>query len=160
MLVIAKLIQHHQAASFGADGTIPYIMGKKMGRVGSTPPRITNSNIEENRLVLALHADIEAVQRLLAAALLVGNERPTAIRRHQRQNRVGGVGGLVGEIQPRVDLPQHAAREDADHGLPFGPGTAPGLMVSKLNTPALSVAERPKPVKVAFGRGFSPRAWA
>ena len=44
-------------------------------------------------------------------------------------------------------------------GLPPGPGTEPGLTVSKLKTPCLSVAERPKPVNLAFGRGFSPRAW-
>jgi hypothetical protein len=31
-------------------------------------------------------------------------------------------------------------------------------MVSKTKSPALSVAERPKPVNFAFGRGFSPRA--
>src|SRR5450631_2882347 len=77
----------------------------------------TYSDIEENRLVLALHADIEAVDRRLAAGRLVGNESPTAVRRHQSENCVGAVGRFVGEVEPSVDLPQHAAREDADHDM-------------------------------------------
>src|ERR1019366_2828760 len=37
-------------------------------------------------------------------------------------------------------------------GLPSAPGTDPGLMVSQLKTPSLSVAERPKPGNLAFRR--------
>src|SRR5450631_4413506 len=79
------------------------------------PP--TYSDVEENRLVVALHADVEAVERDRAAGLLVGNQRPTAVGRHDIEDGVSAVGCLVGEIQPRIDLPQHAAREDADHDM-------------------------------------------
>src|ERR1700687_2677212 len=85
--------------------------------VGNATAPITSSDIEENRLVLALHADVEAVDGLAAAGLLVGNEGAATIGRHQREDRIGAVGRLVGEIQPRIDLPQHAAREDADHDM-------------------------------------------
>src|ERR1035437_6267411 len=85
--------------------------------LGNTTTPITPSDIEENRLVLALHADVEAIDGLAATGLLVGNEGTAAAGRHQREDRIGAVGRLVGEIQPRINLPQHAAREDADHDM-------------------------------------------
>ena len=42
--------------------------------MGTAAAAITSSDIEENRLVLALHANVEAVDGLAAAGLLVGNE--------------------------------------------------------------------------------------
>src|SRR5450631_4682613 len=86
-------------------------------QVGNAAAPITYSDVEENRLVSALHADVETIGGLAAAGLLVGNEGAAAIGRHQREDRIGAVGHLVGKIQPRIDLPQHAAREDADHDM-------------------------------------------
>ena len=40
-----------------------------------------------------------------------------AIGRHEIEHRVAGVAGLAIEIHPSIDLPQHAAREDADHDM-------------------------------------------
>src|SRR5665213_1922025 len=85
--------------------------------MGNPPPPLKSLDIEENRLVAALHADIETVDRGAAAGLLVGNESAAPIGRYQRQYRIGVVGLLVGEIKPRINLPQHAAREDADHDM-------------------------------------------
>src|ERR1035437_6586193 len=84
---------------------------------GNAAAPITSSDIEENRLVLALHMDVEAIDGLATAGLLVGNEGTAAVGRHQRQDRIGAVCRLVEEIQPRINLPQHAAREDADHDM-------------------------------------------
>ena len=86
-----------------------------MGVSGQHSPAITYSDIEENRFVIALDVDVEAIARRLGAGLFVGNQRPTPVGGHEVQDRIGGVSGLVGEIQPRINLPQHAAREDADH---------------------------------------------
>jgi hypothetical protein len=50
------------------------------------------SDIEEHRLVIALHADVETVERGIAATLFVGNQSPTTVTRNQRQDGIGGVG--------------------------------------------------------------------
>src|SRR5665647_1294913 len=49
------------------------------GRSGQPGPPLTASDIEENRFVVALDTDVEAVDREPIAGLLVGNQRPTAI---------------------------------------------------------------------------------
>src|SRR5665647_3389131 len=96
-------------------GQCPMLVKSGWGRSGQPGPPLTASDIEENRFVVALDTDVEAVGRGPLAGLLVGNQRPTAIRRYHGEDRIGGVGRLVREVQPRVDLPQHAAREDTDH---------------------------------------------
>src|SRR6185437_8871930 len=78
---------------------------------------ISYSDIEENRLIAALHADVEAVDGRAATGLLMGNEGAAAVGRYQRQDRIGAIDRFVGKIKPRIDLPQHAAREDADHDM-------------------------------------------
>src|SRR4029077_13335001 len=75
------------------------------------------SNVEENRLAVALDADIETIDRQIAPHLLVGNERPTPVLRHQRQDGIAVVGSLVGEIKPGVDLAQHTARKDTKNNM-------------------------------------------
>src|SRR5262245_52102072 len=75
------------------------------------------SDVEENRFVLALDPDVEAVDREPAADLLVGNESPTPVSRHQRQDGIPVVRRLVGKIETGVNQPQHSAREDAEHNV-------------------------------------------
>src|ERR1019366_4975320 len=91
--------------------------GSQKSRTNVEETCFAHSDVEENRLVIALDADIEAVDRQLAARLLVGNESPAALPRHQHQDGIGVVCRLVGEVDAGVDLPQHAAREDADHDM-------------------------------------------
>ena len=78
---------------------------------------IVRSDIEENRLVFALNTNVEAVDRQLASHLFVGNESPAPVSRHERQDGIAVVSRLVGEIEPGIDLPQHSAREDAEHDM-------------------------------------------
>src|SRR5689334_15875246 len=73
------------------------------------------SDVEENRLAVALDADIETIDGQISTHLLVGNQRPTPVLRDQQENGIIIVGGLIREIQPRIDLPQHAARKDTKH---------------------------------------------
>ena len=82
---------------------------------GTDPAAEGLSRLEEHRLVLALEADVEDVaadarRRAVARATSV----VAAIGRHQRQDRVAGVGRLVGEIDAREQPLEQAAREDAD----------------------------------------------
>ena len=76
-------------------------------------PRRTPSGVEEHRLVGALQADVEAVEAGLGRIGL-GHQRVAAVGRHQRQDRVGGVGRIAGEVDAREQPLQQAAREDAD----------------------------------------------
>src|SRR4029079_18116136 len=69
----------------------------------------------ENRLVVTLDADVKAVERLPTRGFLAGDQSLAAIGRHQIEDRVRGIGRLIGEIKARIDLPQHAARIDAKH---------------------------------------------
>src|SRR4030095_5829289 len=75
------------------------------------------SDVKENRFVLALDPDVEAVDRKPAADLLVGNESPTPVSRHQRQDGIAAIRRLVGKIETGVNLPQHSAREDTEHNV-------------------------------------------
>jgi hypothetical protein len=49
--------------------------------MGNTAAPITSSDVEENRLVVALHANVEAIDWLGTARLLVGNKATAAIVR-------------------------------------------------------------------------------
>ena len=51
---------------------------------------LSASDVEENRLVIALHADVEAVERRTTPRLFVGNQSAAAVRRHQCKNGVFG----------------------------------------------------------------------
>src|SRR4051794_12534546 len=66
------------------------------------------SHVEKHRLVVALQADVEAVD---AARSAPGDQGAAAVGRHQRQHRVGGIGRFILEIDPGVVLQQHAAGE-------------------------------------------------
>lgn len=69
------------------------------------------SGVEEHRLALALHVDVEAVD----VALALRDQRVAPLGRHALQHRVGGVGRrLVGEVDARIGMQQHAAHEDDD----------------------------------------------
>src|SRR5262249_23252675 len=78
---------------------------------------ICRSDVEENRLVLALHPDVEAVDRHFAFGFLVGDERPAPVGWDQRQDGISGIGALIREIEARIDLPQHAPREDTEDNM-------------------------------------------
>src|SRR3954447_17387866 len=69
------------------------------------PPR---SDGEEDGLIGALQADVEAV----TVAMRLGDQGPAAFLGHRRQDRVGGVGRLVGEVDPGHDPLEQPARED------------------------------------------------
>src|SRR5262249_48842070 len=75
------------------------------------------SDIEENGFTLALDSDVESVDPQVAPQLLVGNESPAPVRRYQRQDGIALVGRLIGKIKAGVDLPEHPAREDAEHDM-------------------------------------------
>src|SRR5215467_11562244 len=100
---------------------MPTIVRKFVGKVGSGFPhfaaRTAGSDVEENRLVLALHPDVEAVERHFALGFLVGDERPAPVGWDQRQDGIAGIGGLIREIEARIDLPQHPSREDAEYDM-------------------------------------------
>src|SRR5262249_34511342 len=102
-------------------GTVPTIVRKFVGKVGSGFPhfaaRATGSDVEENRLVLALHPDVKAVDRHFALGFLVGDERPAPVGWDQREDGIAVIGGLIWEIEARIDLPQHAAREDTEDNM-------------------------------------------
>src|SRR5262245_13312089 len=66
------------------------------------------SDVEENGLVCALDADVEAIDGQVAALLLVGNERAAPVGRDQRKNGIAVVGCLVRKIKPGIDLAQHS----------------------------------------------------
>src|SRR6202011_161870 len=69
--------------------------------------------VEEYRFALALQTDIEPINGLGAAVLPSGHERRAAFLWHQRKDGIGLV-LLIREIQARVALAQHAAREHGD----------------------------------------------
>ena len=45
------------------------------------------------------------------ARLTFGNQRRSAVRRHQRKHWIAGIGFLIVEINPRIETAQHASRE-------------------------------------------------
>ena len=50
------------------------------------------SHVEKHRLVVALQADVEMIDRVARARLARRDQRGAAIGRHQRQHRIGGIG--------------------------------------------------------------------
>src|SRR5262249_57189069 len=89
------------------------------GKAGSGFPhfaaRAAGSDVEENRLVLALHPDVEAVDRHFALGFLVGDERPAPVGWDQREDGIAVIGGVIWEIEARIDRPQHASRGDTEN---------------------------------------------
>src|SRR5262249_61984534 len=100
---------------------MPTIVRKFVGKVGSGFPhfaaRAAGSDVEENRLVLALHPDVEAVDRHFALGFLVGDERPAPVGWDQREDGIAVIGGLIWEIEARGDLPEPGARGDTEDGM-------------------------------------------
>src|SRR5438270_9446580 len=83
----------------------------------SSPRRRPDSDVEEDRLVVALQADVEAVDGGAGGAAPIeplGNEGLAALLPlDQVEHRVVGVGvGLVAEVDPRVEADVDAARDD------------------------------------------------
>src|SRR5229473_1888316 len=70
--------------------------------------------VEEHGFAFALQADVEPIGGSPAAVLALRDERRPALPRHQSEDGIGVVCLLVGEIQARVALAQHAAREHGD----------------------------------------------
>src|SRR6202049_3289428 len=75
------------------------------------------SNLEKHRLVVALQVDVEAIDGRAVALLAPGDQGGAAIGRDQRHYGVSGVGGLAVEIDPRVVMQQHAAREHREQDM-------------------------------------------
>ena len=82
-------------------------------------PRATTlrSYLEEHRLVVALQVNVEAIDCVAIAICLLGDQRGAAIDRHQRQHGIGRIGGFAAEIDPRIEMQQHAAREHRQHDM-------------------------------------------
>src|SRR5436853_7565568 len=75
------------------------------------PANSARSDVKEDRLARSLEADVEPV----AAVLWRRNQRPAAVGRHQREDRVLGVGLLlVSEVDPGDDPVEHASRHQGD----------------------------------------------
>src|SRR2546425_3468599 len=74
------------------------------------------SHVEEYRLALALEVDVEPVARVLAAPANSDHGCPPLLR-HQGEDRVGAVRGLIGKIHPGIAVAQHAAREYGDQDM-------------------------------------------
>src|ERR1700747_852046 len=66
------------------------------------------SHVEEHRLAGALLADVE---RIDAVALAACDERGATVGGHQGQHRICAISRLVGKIDSRVEMTQHAATE-------------------------------------------------
>src|SRR6185312_12867166 len=75
------------------------------------------SDIEKNCLVFALDTDVEAVNGQVATHFPLGNESPAPICRNQCKDGITRVGGLIGEVEPGINLAQHAARVDAENDM-------------------------------------------
>src|SRR5437763_14043445 len=87
------------------------------------PANSARSDVKEDRLARSLEADVEAV----AAALGHCDQRLAAGGRHQREDRVLGVGLLlVSEVDPGHDAVEHASRHQG-HGDVRSLEPAPGL---------------------------------
>src|SRR6266576_855433 len=74
-------------------------------------------NLEKYRLVVALQVDIETIDRAAGARLAPRDQRSVAVGWHQRQHGVAGVGRLSVEINPRIIMQQHAARENRQQNM-------------------------------------------
>src|SRR5260370_10999020 len=72
------------------------------------------SNIEKHRLVVALQADFETIDRAAIAGLAPSDQRHAALSAHHRNHMVGSIGLLTLEINPQIIMQQHAAREERD----------------------------------------------
>src|SRR5260370_24880362 len=62
------------------------------------------SNIEKHRLVVALQADVETIDRAAIAGLAPSDQRGAALSGHQRNHGVRGIGRLAVDIKPRIIL--------------------------------------------------------
>src|SRR5260221_2792257 len=76
-----------------------------------------NSHVEKHRLVVALQANIKTIDRVAVARLARCDQRIAPVYRHQRQHRVGGIGRLTTQIDPRIEMQQHAAREHREQDM-------------------------------------------
>jgi len=74
-------------------------------------------HVEEHRLFVALQMDVEAIDRVTVARLPRRDQRRATVGRHQRQHGIGGVGSLAVEINPRLIVQEHAAREHGEHDM-------------------------------------------
>src|SRR2546430_13059938 len=72
-------------------------------------------HVEEYGLFVALQVDIETIDRVAAARLARRDQRGAAVGRHQSEHGIGRIGGLAVEIDPRIIMQQHAAREYGEH---------------------------------------------
>jgi hypothetical protein len=61
-------------------------------------------HFEEHCLVAALQAQVELVDGIAAAAATFGNQRRAAIRWRQREHGIAGIGLLIAEIDPRIEM--------------------------------------------------------
>src|SRR6185503_19139128 len=107
------------ACERGMPWAIAHYRRQKEGREWAAPPslapRFFRSDLEENRFVAALDADVEPITRhAVMNARLVGNQRAAPVLGDEREDGIRRVRRLVCEVQPRIDLPQHAARINAD----------------------------------------------
>src|SRR3954463_2738821 len=75
---------------------------------------IRRSEIEKNRLAVALEADIPQVDRHAISLGAFGDERPAACRIDRPQHRVDSVVGSIGKIHARKGVDEHAAGKDDD----------------------------------------------
>src|SRR5271169_3147209 len=84
------------------------------GEGGTTQAK---SNIEKHGLVITLKVDIEAIDRAAVAMRAPCSQRGAALGWHQRQHGIAGIGRLAVEINSRIVMQQHAARENREQNM-------------------------------------------
>src|SRR6195256_5161872 len=87
------------------------------GWVEPGPDEREISNVEKHGFVVALQADVETIDRVAVARLARRDQRAAAIGGYERYHGIGGVGGLAVEINPRIIVQQHAARENREQNM-------------------------------------------
>jgi hypothetical protein len=66
-------------------------------------------HLEKHRLIVALQAHVEAIDRIAGARPARRDQRGAAVGRYQRHHRVGGVRRLAIEIDPRIETAWRSA---------------------------------------------------
>src|SRR6266849_7498895 len=74
-------------------------------------------NLEEHRFLRALHMDIEGIDRLPIRDVALRDQGVAAVRGYQRKDWIPCVRRLIGKIDPRIALAQHATRKDREHDM-------------------------------------------
>src|ERR1700759_632815 len=84
---------------------LPVVMGPRVREDD------TELNVKKHRLRAALQPQVEGVDGIAVASLALRNDRRAAIGGDMGQHGILGIALLVAEINPGIEMTQHAARE-------------------------------------------------